>query len=1517
MRKWVLFVLALVLALGVSFPTEAATTRGFTCSIVDDPDEEKNEFGSIADALDAAAGAEEEYSEVTITLSTSLNVEEILDFADYSFTSVTIKGGSPRPTIKFEGSEDDVSKIFAINASGFTLNLSGLNIEGGGINLAAGTLAAENVTFRNCTLTGYDDDTGEELTDGGVISLSGAGTATFTNCTFTGNKATNGGAVSVTGRSSATFTSCTFTGNEATNGGAVYVTGTGTATFASCNFTNKNSAQNGGAVYVTETGSASFSGSYTFSENSATENGGAIYAATSSTVSIEGGANFKKNSATNGGAVYINDGCTLSMSGTVNFDGNTATENGGAICVNGTGMITDKDATLTFTNNRAAAASTQLSTTKNDSAPSGSTGFGGAICFNNSSTSAVSELGTATFDGNKAYFGGAVANIGTGTVNFSKTASFGASTLNTAYSGGALYISSGTVSFAEAATFTNNEANDHGGAVYAGSGTTELEFKGAVTFTGNKGNNDKGTLGDGGAIWWGLSPADFTEAFQSSATFTNNQTSGGTSTTTAGNGGAVFIASSGTDTITLSSGTSFSFSGNTAYKNGGALYANSANVVIDSQTILTNTATNGAGGFLYTLGTVDVKKSEISGDVALYGGAIYAGSQVTVEDSTFSGNTSTGGSGENKEGGGAVYSDAGVKVTNSTFTANNSTAYQSSRGGGAIYANGDFEAVTSEFNSNIHTNRATTVAETTQNGGGAVYTTGNKITLTDSKFLSNSTANTAQILCSGGAVSVYSSQTSEAKITNCYFDANEADIEGGALKLYGCSTATIEQSSFMNNFVRDSRGGAIWGDPTNFTISGSYFLKNEAQRGSAGALYYSQYGNGSNVKIEQTQFVSNFAGIGDGGAVYVEVDAMNIERCTFSDNTASDRSGTAHGGAVYIDIRTTKPSEITNSTFAGNKAEGSSSEGGALYTLGSVSVTMCTFTLGNTSSNGNGGGIYVGNGTLTLMASIAVGNDATFGNDIFASGSAASGGYNRVGIYGYNNQNGAWTGQNTDRQKSTWTTATFFGQSAALADNASTSGADIPPYIGSKLSDTQQVMLQTVKLDEEVTLPLDERAMDKVPYAPTLPKTDQRGVTRPQPSGNSNYLDIGAFEVEQSSSSAEPGENTSLNIASITMSGIPNTLKSLGTTASLIAVIRYENGTTAYGGTADGCEPVTWSSSSPGVISIHETLGNIIARNYGTTTISVRTNRTMPDGQPATASRVVRVDQDATIMNRVSSEFINYLSSYIGSISPEHDLSISLADLSESIVKSSTFQQNFKSVWNVANVVMVSELKTSTPTFTTSRAYRSSGGFVASKGAGVEIDFKDRAAGDIFPLTYSWNFSSAQLKAALGSDLSDVHNDNAAVKKLFTALRIDYQTASNSWPVVGSGGLDATEALQHGVLKYTAADGNKGAHLELTAYLANVPTTGNSDGPQFVKGGGTNWFLVVPDGVDDGAITGTMWMVQGSSTAQQDTSGTPNTQTTPDNTEGQGESSDGGGGGGGCASFSLGLLGLALLFRRR
>ena len=158
---------------------------------------------------------------------------------------------------------------------------------------------------------------------------------------------------------------------------------------------------------------------------------------------------------------------------------------------------------------------------------------------------------------------------------------------------------------------------------------------------------------------------------------------------------------------------------------------------------------------------------------------------------------------------------------------------------------------------------------------------------------------------------------------------------------------------------------------------------------------------------------------------------------------------------------------------------------------------------------------------------------------------------------------------------------------------------------------------------------------------------------------------------------------------------------------------------------------------------------------------------------------------------------------------------------------------------------------------------------------------------------YRWTYSWEELSNMLGRSVSGME-DLANL----SGLRIDFEGSGGAvLPVVGTAadedagtaarvaGINAGEAQSNGSLGVEEASG--GASFNLTAYIANVAATGEGDGPQFVQN-----LLVVPDGIDDGALSGTMW-----STAT-----------------GSGGGGDGsGGGGGGCDASALGLLALLIV----
>ena len=1327
--------------------------------------------------------------------------------------------------------------------------------------------------------------------DDGVrhFEISGSGpVVTFQRITFDNN---DGGGVLVT-EGTVSFDSVTFSGIDVTgldddsserNGAALRIAG-GEVRINNATFTS-NKADNGGAIHISN-GTVNFAGSNTFSANEAETDGGAIQV-TGGTVNFSGTNDFKDTNKAggSGGGVSITGG-TVNFTTNI-FRVNEAVEYGGAVDINGNANVTFTG--VTFGDN-------STNTAEN----------GGAVSV---------RAGTATFNGsvfkgNYATNGGAM-YISDGrdvTLNGSGSNMF---ERNSAENGGAVYLADDTnavlnIAGSGSLNFKDNHAVSAGGAIYL-SKASSLNFTQTVNFEGNYTEN-----GNGGALYV-YSPSQLPA---STINFRNNRAnrSSGSTSTTEGNGGAIYIYGQENQTLTIDNSTAYTFDNNTADYSGGAIYTVSSDVTLTGVEIsLKNTATNGYGGFIKTDGTVTIEDATVSNQQGAYGGAIFGGI-INAKDSTFNANKST-------SSGGAIYAYGPVDIDNSEFTSNSSSAQRMNQGGGAIFISGDqvISITNSTFTDNTHQNNGNS-----GNGGGAVYAKGT-LMLSGDIFRRNLANGNDD---AGGAVFVNSSQ---ATLRNILFDDNRAQGNGGGLYLSSECIADLSEVTFVNNKSTGKDGGGVYAQGRT-TIDLSYFTNNSAAgsgtEGGGGAVYFHQSGNYSNpgvFNIKSSMLVSNTASNGCGGALYVNADTSTIDSCTFSNNNSATLSN-SRGGGVYFYIGDS--GTIQNSTFTGNEVSGgTTSYGGALATYGNVSLTMSTFTASNKAGQ-RGGGIYVGTGTLIISATIVVGNTAVLGNDVWSDASISSRGYNRIGTYGKGSANTSWTSDvdgstDTDRSNSGWTTETFFGN-GELGTNAQSE--TIPPYIGSILAERERIL--TLMLSEDIHLALADRATNVIPNNRKMnyPEFDQRGVSR---WASVNDLTIGAVMFDGDNPQPDPDDpSTNYTISTVMMSGIPNTLRGIGQTASLTALIRYTNGRTAYGVPYDastvstGEERVRWTSSSNNTVKIDKN-GNITALattpNNSYVNITVSTVRNAASGNPATDSRPVRVTGQYSNMN-ISTEWQNYFTNYVQEIT-EEDISLMLVDASTATVRSSSFQRSFKNVWDVTTATQITDLTSSTPSFTTQKSYKASDGLVNSKNAAVNINFQNRADGDIFPLTYTWNFSGEEIKAILGYDLSGTSSLNStAAENLFKALRIDFVGSSNIWQVIGGSGVKAKDAYSNDALTLTKADAGRGVRIDLTAYLANVKASGNNDGPQLVKGSGSKSLLIIPDGSSDGAISGTMWMVQSSSSktgGNGDGQGDGNGNQNPGGNNNNSSSGGGGSGGGGCEAFSLGLLGLALIFMKR
>lgn len=215
-----------------------------------------------------------------------------------------------------------------------------------------------------------------------------------------------------------------------------------------------------------------------------------------------------------------------------------------------------------------------------------------------------------------------------------------------------------------------------------------------------------------------------------------------------------------------------------------------------------------------------------------------------------------------------------------------------------------------------------------------------------------------------------------------------------------------------------------------------------------------------------------------------------------------------------------------------------------------------------------------------------------------------------------------------------------------------------------------------------------------------------------------------------------------------------------------------------------------------------------------------------------------------------------------------------------SLVEALSFQQAFKEVWPQQIPSLITDLKESDVAFDGDRSsYVSPSG--EAKRPGVHIKVAGREWGDMLAMSYSWNYTWAELKELLVEEVTSVPE----ASRLFEALTVIFNTDSgNSYTVVGSGGVDAKTAAEKRAL--VVSESGTGVSVTLNVCLTNIQNRSSKQGPQFLED-----LLVVPDGVSDTYIVGTMWMVEKKASGNK---GTPSS----------------GSGGGGC---NTGLGGVALM----
>lgn len=412
---------------------------------------------------------------------------------------------------------------------------------------------------------------------------------------------------------------------------------------------------------------------------------GAIYMQSAASLTMTGGS-FEGNSCQKyGGAICSGSDCQVTLTG-VSFKNNSAKEIGGAIFAYGPVLVNY----CTFEENKASS--------------------GGAL----GAMAGKVEAKQSTFVANQASYGGALIKYGgelalTGN-KWQK---------NTAQIGGAIYAGSNTDMTVETDAFIENHATgakwNYGGAVYMA--LPKEANKGAASFSQCTFNNNlagtNDSYGVGGALcrytYYDEPPTVLSgKVSLTDCAFTGNQASmqgGGNylcgdtevmGTSFIGNScgfqGGAFYLLYGENTFT-----NLTFDQNEAVVSGGAIgLFDGAKLTADACTFtenetLTDADDSGTGGAIFVrsaAGGLDLKNSDLTGNLARYGGALYLGREASIANTTFKANKAIGSAdmpastmADNKGGyGGVLYCLKGSsQITNTSFEKNSAL-----KSGGAI-----------------------------------------------------------------------------------------------------------------------------------------------------------------------------------------------------------------------------------------------------------------------------------------------------------------------------------------------------------------------------------------------------------------------------------------------------------------------------------------------------------------------------------------------------------------------------------------------------------------------------------------------------------------------------------------------------------------------------------------------------------------------------------------------------------------------------------------------------------------
>lgn len=171
-------------------------------------------------------------------------------------------------------------------------------------------------------------------------------------------------------------------------------------------------------------------------------------------------------------------------------------------------------------------------------------------------------------------------------------------------------------------------------------------------------------------------------------------------------------------------------------------------------------------------------------------------------------------------------------------------------------------------------------------GGGAIYSSGGSINLTNCTF----TGNTAHGAMGGGAIF----SGGPVFVVDSVFVGNTAGACGGGA-IYAGGNVSISGTSFVGN-AAGYNAGALYALASAVTVTDSNFTQNTAQRGGALGLY--SYGSAAAVVTLSNVTLRENAASSQGGAIFCGAgNELTLNNSALASNNAS----AGGGSAVYVD----------------------------------------------------------------------------------------------------------------------------------------------------------------------------------------------------------------------------------------------------------------------------------------------------------------------------------------------------------------------------------------------------------------------------------------------------------------------------------------------------------------------------------------------------------------------------------------------------------------------------------------